>query len=137
MNISKNQLKNISNKDMPILNVGSGESITIKKLASLIKKLTNFKGRIIFDKKYPDGTINKNLDGSKLKKLGWKANILLKNGLKKALVKTVSLTLGCCSVKALKTGIDIATSPIAESLITKMCFTFAITLLYLCYKPCT
>ena len=89
MNISKNQLKNISNKDMPILNVGSGESITIKKLASLIKKLTNFKGRIIFDKKYPDGTINKNLDGSKLKKLGWKANILLKNGLKKVIMDRV------------------------------------------------
>ena len=86
MEISKKKLKNISNKKMPILNVGSGESITIKKLALLIKRLTNFQGKIVFDKTYPDGTINKNLDGSRLKKLGWKANILLKNGLKKVIM---------------------------------------------------
>ena len=86
MCISKNKLKKISNKQMPIINVGTGESITIKKLALLIKKLTNFQGKVIFDKSYPDGTLNKNLDSSKLKKLGWKANILLESGLKKVIL---------------------------------------------------
>ena len=46
----------------------------------------------------------------------------LKNGLKKPLVKTVIFTLGYCCVKALKTGIVIATSPIAERRITNICF---------------
>jgi GDP-L-fucose synthase len=86
MCISKNKLKKISNNQMPIINVGTGESITIKKLALLIKKLTNFQGKVIFDKNYPDGTLNKNLDSSKLKKLGWKANILFESGLKKVIL---------------------------------------------------
>ena len=86
MCISKNKLKKISNNQMPIINVGTGESITIKKLALLIKKLTNFQGKVIFDKSYPDGTLNKNLDSSKLKKLGWKANILFESGLKKVIL---------------------------------------------------
>ena len=59
------------------------ESITIKKLALLIKKLTKFNGKIFFDKKFPDGTINKNLDSGKITKLRWKPKIKLESGLKK------------------------------------------------------
>lgn len=83
LKISKKKLLKITKQGIPILNVGTGKSISIRKLAYLIKKLTNFKGKIIFNKKYPDGTMNKNLDSTRLRKLGWKPEILLANGLKK------------------------------------------------------
>lgn len=79
----KTILNKITKNKLPILNVGSGESLTIKKLAFLIKKLTKFNGKIIFDTNFPDGTINKNLDSKKMKLLNWKAKIKLTDGLKK------------------------------------------------------
>ena len=63
------------------LNVGTGKDITIKELANLIAELTNFKGRIEWDKSKPDGTPRKKLDTSLLKDLGWESKINLKNGL--------------------------------------------------------
>ena len=56
----------------PFMNVGSGEHISIKNLASIIKDITNFKGKLIFNKKYPDGVKNRKLNNSKIKNLGWK-----------------------------------------------------------------
>ena len=66
---------------LPIINVGSGESITIKKLTLLIKSITNYKGKVFFNKSYPDGTMNKNLDSTMIKKFKWKAKIKLAIGL--------------------------------------------------------
>ena len=63
------------------LNVGTGNDISIKELAYLIKELTSFKGEIIWDKNKPDGTFQKLLDVSKLNKLGWKSKIELEKGL--------------------------------------------------------
>jgi len=80
---NKLKIKKVSNNELPIINIGSGESISIKNLALLIKKISQFKGRVIFDKKYPDGTINKNLDSSKIKKFKWYAKIKLEKGLEK------------------------------------------------------
>ena len=80
---NKLKIKKVSNNELPIINIGSGESISIKNLALLIKKISQFKGRVIFDKKYPDGTINKNLDSSKIKKFQWHAKIKLEKGLEK------------------------------------------------------
>ena len=82
---SKKKLKRLFKNGTPILNVGSGESISIKNLAKLIKKLTNYKGKIIFDKSIPDGTINKDLDSSKIFKLNWKPKTKLKSGLLKVI----------------------------------------------------
>jgi len=53
------------------INIGTGEEISIKELALKIKKLTGFKGEIIFDLSKPDGTMRKITDVSKLKKLGY------------------------------------------------------------------
>ena len=64
------------------LNVGSGEQISIKKLAKIIQYITKFKGKIFFNKKYPDGVKERKLDTSLLKKIGWKAKIKLRLGLK-------------------------------------------------------
>jgi GDP-L-fucose synthase len=77
LNISKNKLNRLFKKDFPILNVGSGDIWTIKDLAYLIKKKTNYSGRIIFNKRFPNGTMKKNLDSSKIYSLGWKPKITL------------------------------------------------------------
>ena len=63
------------------VNVGSGEHISIKKLALLIKKILKYNGRIYFNKSFPDGVKLRKLDNKKMSKLGWKAKIKLKDGL--------------------------------------------------------
>jgi len=82
LKLNKIQIKKINKNKLPILNVGSGESLTIKKLALMIKKISKFKGKVFFDKTFPDGTINKNLDSSKIKKFNWAPKIKLSLGLK-------------------------------------------------------
>ena len=74
-------LKKKINSDF--INIGGGEHYSIKKIAFLIKKITKYKGKIIFNKKYPDGVKRRQLNSSKIKKLGWKPKIKLKDGLKK------------------------------------------------------
>ncbi len=65
------------------INVGGGEHYSIKMIANIVKKITNYKGRIIFNKKYPDGVKRRQLDSKIIKSLGWKPKIKLKEGLKK------------------------------------------------------
>ena len=64
------------------INVGGSEHISIKKLALLIKKITYFNGKIIFNTKYQDGVKERKLDVKLINKLGWKYKINLKEGLK-------------------------------------------------------
>ena len=71
--------------NLPILNVGTKDKISIKKLSKLIAKFIDFKGKIFFDKNFPDGTYKKNLDSSKINKLGWSPKINFNNGLKKVI----------------------------------------------------
>ena len=52
--------------------MGSGEEISIKKLAKLIAKKINYKGKILFDIKKPDGVKRRIVDSSILFKNGWK-----------------------------------------------------------------
>jgi GDP-L-fucose synthase len=65
-----------------LVNIGVGNDLTIKELAELIKKITGFKGSIVFDTSKPDGTPRKLMDVSKLNALGWKATISLQEGIK-------------------------------------------------------
>jgi GDP-L-fucose synthase len=65
-----------------LVNIGVGDDISIKELAELIKDITGFKGRIVFDRAKPDGTPRKLMDVSKLNGLGWKAHITLKEGVR-------------------------------------------------------
>ncbi len=66
------------------VNVGTGEEVTIKDLALLIKEVTGFAGDIHFDSSKPDGTPRKLMDSSKLHTLGWKHTTSLRDGLAKA-----------------------------------------------------
>jgi GDP-L-fucose synthase len=67
-----------------LINIGTGEDLTIKELALLIKEVVDFKGNLTFDTTKPDGTPRKLMDVSKLHTLGWKHKIDLKEGLKLA-----------------------------------------------------
>lgn len=66
-----------------IINVGSGEDHSIKKMAEMIKEISGYTGQLVFDETKPDGTMRKLLDVSRINALGWKASIPLEEGLKK------------------------------------------------------
>lgn len=66
-----------------MINIGTGLDIKIKDLAFLIKEIVGFEGEIKNDLSKPDGTPQKLLDVSKIKKLGWEAKIALEEGIKK------------------------------------------------------
>lgn len=67
-----------------IVNIGTGEDITIKDLALLIKEIVGFKGKIINDTSKPDGTPRKLLDVSKLHSLGWRHKTSLEDGIRRS-----------------------------------------------------
>ena len=67
-----------------LINIGTGEDLSIKDLALLIKKVTGFEGSMVFDSSKPDGTPRKLMDVSKLHALGWTHQINLEEGLKLA-----------------------------------------------------
>lgn len=66
-----------------IVNIGTGKDVSIKQLGQLIKKITGFSGKIIWDTSKPDGTMRKRLNVSRLHKLGWRHSINLEEGVKK------------------------------------------------------
>lgn len=67
-----------------LINIGTGEDLTIKDLALAVKKTVGFEGELVFDTSKPDGTPRKLMDVSKLHNLGWKHQIELEEGLKLA-----------------------------------------------------
>jgi GDP-L-fucose synthase len=67
--------------DPEFVNVGTGQEVSIKELALMIKAVVGFAGELIFDPTKPDGTPRKLLDLSKLEKTGWRAKTSLKEGL--------------------------------------------------------
>ncbi len=64
-----------------IINVGSGEDLTIRELAELICEVVGFDGELTWDKTKPDGTPRKLLDVTKLSRLGWRPKISLRDGI--------------------------------------------------------
>lgn len=72
--------------DGPLLNVGTGEDVTIRELAETVKEIVGFKGELVFDTSKPDGTPRKLLDVSKLKLLGWMPKVSLLEGVGMAYV---------------------------------------------------
>jgi len=74
----------LDNYDQPgPINVGSGEEVSISKLALMIKDVTGFDGELIFDETKPDGVPNKLLDATKMTALRWRPKTDLKEGLKR------------------------------------------------------
>ena len=66
-----------------IINIGTGEDVTVKELAETVKEVVGYGGEIRFDKTRPDGTPRKLLDVSRINSLGWKAKMSLRAGIEK------------------------------------------------------
>ncbi|MCW8995256.1 MAG: NAD-dependent epimerase/dehydratase family protein, partial [Psychromonas sp.] len=66
----------------PLLNIGCGEDLTIKEIASIVSEVVGFKGGVSHDQSKPDGTPQKLLDISRIKNLGWKPAIDLREGIR-------------------------------------------------------
>jgi GDP-L-fucose synthase len=74
-------LMNTYNEPGPI-NVGTGEDISIKDLAYMIREIAGYEGELLFNTSMPDGTPRKLLDVSKLTTTGWKSTIPLEEGIR-------------------------------------------------------
>ncbi|HEX3892317.1 MAG TPA: GDP-L-fucose synthase [Terracidiphilus sp.] len=68
--------------DAPLINIGTGEDLTIRDLAALIARVLEFDCAIVFDPSKPDGTPQKLLDVSRINALGWKAKTSLAEGIR-------------------------------------------------------
>lgn len=66
-----------------IINVGTGEDVTIRELAELIRDIVGFNGDLTFDTSKPDGTPRKLLDVSRIKALGWSPAVSLREGIER------------------------------------------------------
>ena len=73
----------MNNYDSPeTINIGTGNDITIKELAEIIKRHVGYEGKILWDTTKPNGTPRRQVDTSKLDSLGWKPKMSLDEGLK-------------------------------------------------------
>ena len=75
------------------INVGSGDEISIFELCKLLKKISKFEGKIVFNKNNLDGVTSKVLDSTNMKALGWNTNISIEEGLKKSLMDGLAKTI--------------------------------------------
>jgi len=64
----------------PLLNVGTGEDLTIRELAETVAAVVGYEGRFVCDTSKPDGTMRKVMDVSRLRGLGWQARTTLSEG---------------------------------------------------------
>lgn len=70
--------------EVGFLNIGTGADLTIREFAELVANVVGYNGKIVYDTSRPDGTPQKLLDVSKIKKLGWMPKIQLRDGLTRA-----------------------------------------------------
>jgi GDP-L-fucose synthase len=76
-------MENYNCKDMGIfVNIGTGEDLTIKELAEMIKRIVGYQGELVYNSEKPDGASRKLLNVSKLSALGWQAKTSLEDGIK-------------------------------------------------------
>jgi GDP-L-fucose synthase len=68
----------------PLLNIGTGQDVTVRELAEIVMDVVGFRGRVSFDCSKPDGTPRKLLDVSRLAALGWRARTPLRAGIQMA-----------------------------------------------------
>jgi GDP-L-fucose synthase len=66
----------------PLINIGTGEDVTIRELAALVAKVVGFEGDLVFDSTKPDGTPRKLMDVSRLAALGWCYKVSLEEGIR-------------------------------------------------------
>jgi len=67
--------------DSVAINIGSGQEISIQKLAQMISKVVDYSGEIVFNENRPNGTLRKLLDSSKITQIGWSPQVKLEDGI--------------------------------------------------------
>jgi GDP-L-fucose synthase len=72
-------------KTPDLINIGTGEDISVKDFAEMVKRISGFEGRIEWDSSKPDGTPRKLLDVTRLHDLGWRHTMSLEDGVKTTL----------------------------------------------------
>ncbi|GGH16226.1 GDP-L-fucose synthase family protein [Silvibacterium dinghuense] len=75
--------KLLTTGEPPLINIGTGEDLTIRELAELVCKVVGFAGELIFDTTRPDGTPRKLMDVSRIHALGWQAKTPLEDGIRR------------------------------------------------------
>ena len=79
---SDNLFKRFQSADVfPIINIGSGDELTIKELAEKICEVVGYQGRLVFDDSKPDGTPRKVLDSNIIRSFGWRPTVALDQGI--------------------------------------------------------
>lgn len=81
MNLSRTTYNHHTKPMLSHINIGSGQDITIQKLAEAVSKTVGYQGEIAFDPAKPDGTPRKLMDSSRINALGWQVKIGLNEGL--------------------------------------------------------
>jgi GDP-L-fucose synthase len=84
MNLPEDRYKSLLVDDEPpLINIGTGEDVTIAELAALVGKVLGFEGKLVFDTSKPDGTPRKLMDVGRLHRLGWKHRTHLEDGIRR------------------------------------------------------
>ena len=84
MNLDDARFATLLNEDLPpLINIGTGEDVSIRELAEIVARIIGFDGDLAFDTTKPDGTPRKLLDVSRLHGLGWKHRVSLEDGIRR------------------------------------------------------
>jgi GDP-L-fucose synthase len=83
MNLDEARFDSLLVEDAPpLINIGTGEDITIRELAETVARVLGFHGQLVFDHTKPDGTPRKLLDVNRLHNLGWRHSTSLEQGIR-------------------------------------------------------
>ena len=84
MNLDDERFASLLSEDKPpLINIGTGEDVTIRELAETVARVMGFDGKLVFDTGKPDGTPQKLLDVGRLHALGWRHSTGLEDGIRK------------------------------------------------------
>lgn len=84
MNLDEKRFSSLLKEDVPpLINIGTGEDVTIRELAQTVARVIGFDGELTFDATKPDGTPRKLLDVSRVNALGWRHKVSLDEGIRR------------------------------------------------------
>jgi len=96
LNLSEDAYGEMLNEDEPpLINIGTGQDLTIRDLASLVCQVLEFDGMLIFDPTRPDGTPRKLMDVTRMENLGWRATTTLEEGIRLT-ISSAKPTIDAC-----------------------------------------
>ena len=86
MNLDQSQFDSLLSEEFPpLINIGTGEDLSIREIAETVARVLNYKGRLTFDTTKPDGTPRKLLDVTRLHNLGWRHTTRFEDGIRTTL----------------------------------------------------